>query len=304
VKEIRFEKTLDELLYQFQNDSDVIGRRGAGSELVKYYKKELTSSADKDKILAAYRSVLSAKSYWRFKWGVALPQLQNMLAPPNLQSKPIPLDEATISTLKNLIRQEKAWVRASAINFLGMTRDPKYDQVYLNALNDSSDRVINAAAIALGKSKSPQAFPALKKLVNKPSWKNQSLLSSLFALQQLEDPQGFDIAYKALGDLTSPHWVLAVPIWDYRIIAAQTIKTIGKSQKAYPLLLGGFKKAMSENDIHGIFYTTLLITELGDVRGLEIFDLLKAKFKEDSNAMVAVEQFENQLKETTNTNTK
>jgi hypothetical protein len=144
----------------------------------------------------------------------------------------------------------------------------------------------------------------LKKLVNKPSWKNQSLLSSLFALQQLEDPQGFDIAYKALGDLTSPHWVLAVPIWDYRIIAAQTIKTIGKSQKAYPLLLGGFKKAMSENDIHGIFYTTLLITELGDVRGLEIFDLLKAKFKEDSNAMVAVEQFENQLKETTNTNTK
>jgi hypothetical protein len=61
---------------------------------------------------------------------------------------------------------------------------------------------------------------------------------------------------------------------------------------------------MNENDIHGIFYTTLLITELGDVRGLEIFDSLKATFKEDSNTMVAVEQFENQLKETTKTNTK
>lgn len=304
VKEVRFEKTLDELLYQFQSDSDVIGRRGAGSELVKYFKKETTSSTDRDKIIAAYRSVLSGKSYWRFKWGVVLPQLQNMLAPPNLQSKPIPLDEATISTLLNLIRQEKAWVRASAINFLGMTRDPKYDQVYLNALNDSSDRVINAAAIALGKSKSPKAFPALKKLVNKPSWKNQSLLSSLFALQQLEDPRGFDIAYKALGDLTSPHWVLAVPIWDYRIIAAQTIKTLGKSDKAYALLLGGFKKAMNENDIHGIFYTTLLIAELGDFRGLEIFDSLKAKFKEDTNAMAAVEQFESQLKELTKTTIK
>ncbi len=304
VKEVRFEKTLDELLYQFQNDSEVIGRRGAGGELVKYFKKETTSSADRDKIIAAYRSVLSGKSYWRFKWGVALPQLQNMLAAPNLQSKPIPLDEATISTLLNLIQQEKAWVRASAINFLGMTRDPKYDQVYLNALNDSSDRVINAAAIALGKSKSPKAFAALKKLVNKPSWKNQSLLSSLFALQQLEDPRGFDIAYRALGDLKSPHWVLAVPIWDYRIIAAQTIKTLGKSDKAYQLLSAGFKKAMNDNDIHGIFYTTLLITELGDVRGLEIFDLLKAKFKEDANAMVAVEQFENQLKATTKTNTK
>ncbi len=299
VKEVRFEKTLDELLYQFQNDSDVIGRRGAGSELVNYFKKETTSSADKDKIIAAYRSVLSEKSYWRFKWGVALPQLQNMLAPPNLQSKPIPLGEATVSTLLNLIQQEKAWVRATAINFLGMTRDPKYDQVYLNALNDSSDRVINSAAIALGKSKSPKAFPALKKLINKPSWKNQSLLSSLFALQQLEDPRGFDIAYKALGDLTSPHWVLAVPIWDYRIIAAQTIKTLGKSQKAYPFLLAGFKKAMNENDIHGIFYTTLLITEIGDVRGLEIFDSLKAKYKEDANAMIAIQQFESQLRATT-----
>jgi hypothetical protein len=91
--------------------------------------------------------------------------------------------------------------------------------------------------------------------------------------------------------------VLAVPIWDYRIIAAQTIKSLGKSSQAYPLLSAGFKKAMDENDIHGIFYTTLLIAELGDPRGLEIFDTLKVKYKDDANAMIAVEQYETQLKE-------
>jgi hypothetical protein len=183
-----------------------------------------------------------------------------------------------------------------------MTRDPRYADIYLNALNDSSDRVINMAAIALGKCKSPKAFPALKKLVSKPSWKNQSLISSLFALQQLEDPRGYDIAYKALTDLTSPHWVLAVPIWDYRMIAAQTIKTLGRSKEAYPFLSAAFKKSMDENDIHGIFYNTLLITELAEPRGLEIFESLKAKYKDDANAMVAVEQYETQLKESTKKN--
>jgi aminopeptidase N len=299
VKEMRFEKSLDELLHQFKNDRDILGKRWAGNELFNLAKNESTTLEDKEKIYAAYRNVISSNCYWRFKFAFAIPRLQSLLAPVALQQNPIRLDEATRSTLVSVIRRDKAWVRSSALFFLGMTRDPAYADLYISLLQDSSDRVINAAAIALGKSKSPKAFPALKKLVNKPSWKNQSLLSSLFALQQLEDPRGYDIAYKALADLTSPHWVLAVPIWDYRIIAAQTIKSLHKSRQAYPLLLAGFKKAMNENDIHGIFYTTLLIAELGDIRGLEIFDSLKTKYKDDTNAMVAVEQYENQLKEAT-----
>lgn len=296
VKEITFEKPLEELLYQFQNGKDILGRRWAAIELVNIAKKENTSDVDKEKIYSAFRNVISSNCYWRFKTAVAIPRLQGMLAPAT-QTTPAKLDEATISTLLAVIKSDKAWVRSSAINFLGMTRDPKYADIYINALNDPSDRVINTAAIALGKSKSPKAFSTLKKLVSKPSWKNQSLISSLTALQQLKDPRGYDIAYKALTDLTSPHWVLAVPIWDYRMIAAQTIKTLGRSEEAYPFLSAAFKKAMDENDIHGIFYNTLLITELAEPRGLEIFESLKAKFKDDANAMVAVEQYESQLRE-------
>ena len=123
-----------------------------------------------------------------------------------------------------------------------MTRDAKFADLYLSYLNDESDRVINAAANALGKSKSPKAFDALAKLVRKPSWKNQSLISALNGLAALGDPRGFDIAFKALSDLNSPHWTLATPVWDYRITAAQTIATLGKSDAAYPLVSGGLQK--------------------------------------------------------------
>ena len=157
----------------------------------------------------------------------------------------------------------------------------------------------NAAAIALGRSKSPKAFDALAKLVDRPSWKKQSLISALNGLAQLGDPRGYDIAFKALSDLNSPHWTLATPVWDYRLTAAQTIAALGKSDAAYPLLAKAFKDAVAEKDIHGTFYNALLITTLADRRGQEAFDVLKAKFKDDANAMSAVNQFETQFKQAT-----
>jgi hypothetical protein len=220
-----------------------------------------------------------------------------MLVPSTNPAEPVKLDEVTIAALLYVIQNDVGWVRSSAIHFLGMARDSKFTNIYLRALNDPSDRVINLAAIALGKTRSPKAFPALKELVSKPSWKNQSLISSLYALQQLEDQRGYEIAYKALTDLSSPHWVLATPVWDYRIIAAQTIRTLGQSKRAYPFLLAGFRRAIEENDIHGIFYNTLLISELGAPQGEEIFKILRVKYKDDANAMTAVEQYQLRFKE-------
>ena len=54
---------------------------------------------------------------------------------------------------------------------------------------------------------------------------------------------------------------------------------------------------MTENDINGIFSNVMLITMLADPRGQETFDVLKAKFKDDANAMIAVNQYETQFKE-------
>jgi HEAT repeats len=120
-------------------------------------------------------------------------------------------DQATIAMLLTAIGNDKSWNRAAAINFLGMTQDAKFADLYLNILNDESDRTINAAAIALGKSKSPKAFDALAKLANRASWKNQSLISALAGLRQLGDPRGFDIAFKALSDTRLLRWRLPTP---------------------------------------------------------------------------------------------
>lgn len=296
IKEIKFEKSLEELLYQLEIDKDILGKRWAMGELVNLAKNEKTSAEDKARIYASFRNTILGNSYWRLRQS-AIGQLQSLLAPWS-ETKPVPLDEATITVLLTAIKNEKSWNRAAAINFLGMTQDAKFADIYLSVLDDQSDRVINAAANALGKSKSPKAFAALAKLVNKPSWKNQSLISALSGLKQLGDPRGFDIAFKALSDLHLHRWRLPTPpVWDYRVFAVETIVALGKGEAAFPLIYQRFKTAMNENDLNGIFNNVLLITKLADPRGQEVFDLLRAKFEDDANAMSAVNQYEAQFKE-------
>ena len=147
---------------------------------------------------------------------------------------PIVLDESTLQVILEAIQKNSSWTRAAAIGLLGSTKDARYADLYIRFLNDSSDRVVNAAAVALGKTKSPKAFAALVRLKDKPSWKNQSLISCLNGLKELGDPRGYQIAFKALSDVQSPRWTLATPVWDYQLTAAQTIVGLGKSSNAYP----------------------------------------------------------------------
>lgn len=90
----------------------------------------------------------------------------------------MPYDTETLSMILNLINTEKSWLKTSAIFTLGNTCDVQYFEIYKAALSDESDRVVNAAAIAMGKTKSPKAFDILMGLDNKPSWKNQSRISA------------------------------------------------------------------------------------------------------------------------------
>ncbi|MFN0107890.1 MAG: M1 family aminopeptidase [Blastocatellia bacterium] len=295
IKEMKFEKSLDELLYQLRYSKDALGKRTALNELVNLAKSEKTSAEDKAKIYAQLRSAAVSNAYWRLRMN-AISQLQTLLAPASA-TNPVALDEATIAMLLTVIKQDKSWTRTTAINFLGTTRDPKFADLYISYLKDESDRVINAAAIALGKSKSQKAFGALAKLVSKPSWKNQSLMSSLVGLKGLGDPRGFDIAFKALSDLMLFRWRLPTPpVWDLRVFAAETIAALGKGEAAYPMIFDRFRKSLVEDDLEGIFNNALLITKLADPRGQEAFDLLKAKFKDDANATQAVNEYETQLK--------
>lgn len=287
IKEITFEKSFDELLYQFQNDKDILGRNTAMQLLVETAKNENTAETDRIKIQKAFRAVIEGNSYWRLKT-TAISQLISLFTKS--------VDEATIEMLQRVIKKEKALLKASAIGALGLLNDAKYADIFISCLDDSSDRVIFSAANALGKTKSPKAFEALVKLKDKPSWKQQSLMAALTGLRQLGDERAVPVALNALNDNASPRWFLG-NFWDYPFIAAQTLAALGKGNEGYPIIWERFKLSVQGDDVNDIFQNVLLITTLADPRGQEAFDLLKQKFKDDANTMIAVNNYETQFKE-------
>lgn len=300
IKEVKFEKTLPELLFQFQNSRDVLAQNTAMTDLGKIYTNTGTSAEDKQKILLAFRNVIQSSAYWRLR-NFAMAQMQRMLSGGgrgrNAGNAPLVLDEATGNMLLNVIRNEDSWNRSQALFFLGMTKDPKYTDVYIKYLDDKSDRVINAAAVGLGKTKSPQAFDVLVKLKDKPSWKNQSLISALNGFKELGDNRAFDISLAAVVDNPpGSRWTLVTPTWDYRIAAAQTLQALGKGDAAYPTVLERLKSSIEENDMSDIFNNIFIISALGDPRGQEAFDMAKAKYKDNKEALKALNGYETQFK--------
>jgi aminopeptidase N len=300
LKELVFAKTAAELLHQLRHTQDTLGQQWASAQLATLVKDPATPQAVRQEFHAVLREIALRKAYWRVRFN-ALQQLRNQLAPlplPTPLVQAVALDDTTRQMLLKLIREEGSWLRTAAINLLGMTRDVQYADLYRQHLQDPSDRVVNAAAIALGRSTSPAAFEALAALPAHPSWKNQSLISALYGLRELGDPRGAELALKALSDVRSPRWTLSTPVWDYRIAAAETLASLGQGASAVPLLMGHFEAAMQEGDINDIFSNVLLLVTTAtpaDPRARQLLAPLKQRFAADANAMKAVEQFEQQL---------
>lgn len=294
LKELIFKKTSEELLYTALNSGDVLARQSAMTELSIRAKNESATATFKTSVADALRKIIQGNAYWRLRL-IALGQLRRLLVTPGTPAK---LDPVTTKMLLAMIAKEKSWLKANAIAFLGTTQDPKYADLYISALTDNSDRVVANAAVALGSTKSPKAYAALAKLVGRPSWKNQSLMSALNGLQQLGDPRAYDIAYRALGDLNEPRWNLpqaSTSVWDYRVIAAQTIAGLKRSADAYPLIVDRLKKSLQEQDLNVIFNNVLLIETLAEPKGKEIYPLLRERFKDDKAVLEIVDQYEAQF---------
>lgn len=292
IKEMNFEKTLDEYLFQLEHDRDILGRQDALSAIANL--AQTASATEKEHIKNVYQKVLSQKVYWRLK-NALLFQLRALM--PLSEKGAIMYDDATKKLLLDLAKTEKSWLKASVLFSLGMTKDTNLVDLYIENLEDESFRVINSAANALGKSKSGKAFAALEKLSKKPSMKSQSLLCAFNGLKELNDPRAFDIYYNALKDSTLLRWRLPNgSIWDYRVIAVANIAAMGHGDAIYPLLRQRFDTALKENNSNEIFNLTLLIATSKDRRGLDIFPILKEKYKDDANALKGIEAFEAELK--------
>jgi aminopeptidase N len=287
IKELKFDKSTDDLVYQFKNDKDVLGRVWAMNQLSARWRNKDTGDADKAKILAVFVAGISADSVWMVRRDliqtVAAPQ-----GPPNPNPAPAKFDEATIAALTAATKDTNSNVRAAAITGLGRLQDAKYTDTFLAALNDRSYGVIDSASLALARTKDGRAFDALAKLVDTASWKDRIRIAGLNALANLGDKRALDLGFK-YKDKSYP---AAVQSGALGVLAAA-----GKGdERVYPLLLENFKKALENNDFNSIFNGFQAFIKLADPRGQEAFDLAKEKFKGNQNLLGFIGQLEGQFK--------
>jgi aminopeptidase N len=269
LKTLRFDKPVDELLHQLRHTTDPVGRQWA-SQALQAVAVAPADAALREQVARAHLEVaMDTRWWWRERFN-ALGTLRTLLASPGTAATP--LDDNTRAALLRLVDDPQNWLRTAALRLLGDSRDPAFVPLYLSLLQDPSDRVINAAAIALGKTGDARALPALLKLPAHPSWKNQSLISALAGLKELRDPRGGDLALQALADVHGARWVLATPVWDYPLAAAETLAALGQGARGLAVLAPRLDAALAAEHSADIFYTARLAAALADPGAGPLFD--------------------------------
>lgn len=289
IKELKFEKSTDELIYQMQRDKDVLGRLEAMNRLESRRKAKETSEADRAKILAALNQTIVNDSFWAIRRDA----IRSLTSQPQRDSgenaAPIVLDQDAINALTSATKDKNSLVRSAAINGLGLLKDAKFADAFLAALSDRSYAVIDAASAALANTGDARSYAALAKLVDTPSWKNRIRVAGLSGLAALGDKRAFDIGLKYATDKNySPN---------VRSIALGVVAATGKGDaRAFPLVFENFKKALENNDFNSIFNGFRSLIRLADPRGQSAFDSAKEKFKNRENILGFVNQLEAQFK--------
>jgi len=283
LKEMKFEKSLDDLVYQMANDKDVLGRRWAMGELEKMAK----APENKTKIVNALVTSMEKDTFWRIRLA-ALTAVANIYSPdpaPGQERPAAQLDENVTAALLRLTKDKVSMIRGEALELLGETKDAKYSDLFLSALNDQSYGVIDRAALSIARVNSPKALDALVKLTNTHSWKGRIETAGLQGLAILKDKRGFEAAYKIATDPKQPEAAKAA--------ALSTIGATGKGDpRAFELIFDKFKKALASTDYNGIFNGLNGFVNLADPKGQQAFDLAKEKFKGQANFLGYVDMFE------------
>jgi aminopeptidase N len=288
IKELKFEKSNDELIYQFKNDKDVLGRKWAMSQLSPRWRSKDTADAEKAKILDAFNQAVTTDAIWMIRRDA----LTTITAPPGnpnaADAPPASYAPATITALVAATKDKNSNVRAQAISSLGRLKDAKYVETFLAALNDRSYGVIDAAAIALGRTKDARSFDALSKLLETASWKDRIRDAGLNGLANLGDKRALELGFKYTDKSYSSN---------IQASALNVLASTGKGDaRVFPVLLENFKKTLENNRFQAIFQGLPTFIRLADPRGQEAFDLAKEKFKDQQNILGFISQQEAQFK--------
>jgi HEAT repeat protein len=206
------------------------------------------------------------------------------------QERPVAVYDANaLDIIIKSTTDKQSLIRSDAIRHLGETKDPKYADRYIAALNDPSYDVIDEAAIALARTKDPKASAALVKLTTTPSWRGRIQMAGLRGLAELGDKSGFESGYKIATDKSQPMQI--------RNVALSLVAATGKGdERAFPLIFDKFKYALATENQQGMINTVEAIIKIADPRGQQVFDMLKAKFKDSPNILDRINIYETRFK--------
>jgi aminopeptidase N len=274
IKELKFDKSTDDLIYQVSRDADVLGRVWALGQLSARMKESSTGAEDRQRIVATLSTVLTNDSFWGMRQETATALYY------------VPGDAARKALLA-AVKDKNARVRASAIAALAASKDASLASVYTQALGDESYGVIRAAATALGETKSPNAYDALMKLFESPSWRDTIRVSAMTGLAALGDKRSLEmgIRYAAKGNSGG-----------LRIGAVTLLGAIGKDDpRSFQLIGDAFTQAVMSGDFNLGNAAAEALVSLGDQRALALFELARKQLP--ASVQPFIMQFEQRLRQ-------
>jgi aminopeptidase N len=251
IKELKFEKSTDDLVFQLANDADMMGRLWALTQLAPRVSDKATADADVQKIVAAIGAATTGDKFWGVRTEAA-GALKGVAG------------DAARTALLAATKDRDAHVRARAVQSLGASKDATLANVYIPLLGDQSYATVRAAATALGQTKNTAGYDALAKLVETPSWRDSIRASGLIGLAALGDARGLEMAlrYAPLKSQTA-----------VRAAAITLVANVGKNDpRTFPLVSAALIDAAAGNNFQlGAAAAEGLVT-LGDPRGVGVFD--------------------------------
>ncbi len=278
IKELEFDKTSAELVYQLTHDDDVLGRTWALSQLAGRVNTEKTADVEKHHIASELSRALMHDKFWgvRFEAATALASVKDPSA-----------REALVAATKD----SDARVRARAITSLASSKDPSLASLYQQFLTDQSYGVILAAASALGETKTAGAYESLTQLLDTPSWRDNIKASALSGLGALQDKRALDTGflYAEKGNLPK-----------VRIAALLLLGRIGgDNPKAFSLISRTAAQAFRDGDFNLGTASAEALVSLGDPRGLAVLDQISHVTSGTPRLHEVVSQFQERLRKLT-----
>jgi len=273
IKEINFNKTNDQLLYQLGRDKDVLGRIWALSQLSSRLNDEKTAAAERASIRTGIVAAATKDEFWGTRFEAAA----------SLNGSKEAKDALLAAT-----KDKDARVRARAITSLAATKDTTLADAYAQSINDQSYGVIRAAALALGQTKSATAYDSLVKLMDQASWRDTIRASGLSGLAALGDKRAMELGFKYAG----------APNYSGVRTAALTLlaNTAKDDPRTLPTLTAAINEGLERTNFGLVSTAANALVTLGDARGVAIFDEALKKAGPSQQFRAALTNYQQRLK--------